>query len=434
MSKQPPIRPEQGSFVQFQLATSQPRTPHSRNEDILAKLRESIPQNESQWQQARDLYGYSTAENVLQKTRDILENRIAKSDLWNFFIIALCCVDWHLGRKQQAYQEFKIQISDTSELTIQRYMSALRAMIQAMERVYLRGTRHRVFEGVLLYSRISPFFLTHYTKETGEFDSCFPTLRCIHPEIQGSLPLAPAFILKYRYPQHRFRDICAALGTGVLGEGDYAKFISILESGRPISTVLSLPARGSYTALSVIKCQHESAEAGQRVSASPVDNSHAFALRMSVPLVFKVFGVSDAVQQLLQEATLRINYESLREVPNTPLVELQWIHNYDMIIDQVVGDLIEQGILPQQPFRRYKSFYQHEPGSVLVPPGWIKIIIPFTLVDQVCQVSIAATTVAKQNVTWDTKTGIILGSDMLFSTTRQILYYSISIPLSFEGG
>jgi hypothetical protein len=61
---------------------------------------------------------------------------------------------------------------------------------------------------------------------------------------------------------------------------------------------------------------------------------------MSVPLVFKVFGVSDAVQQLLQEATLRINYESPREVPNTPLVELQWIQNYDMIIDQVVGDLV----------------------------------------------------------------------------------------------
>jgi hypothetical protein len=219
MSKQPPIRPEQGSFVQFQLATSQPKTPHSRNKDILAKLRESIPQNETQWQRTRHLHGYSTAENVLQKTRDILENTIAKSDLRNFFIIASCCVDWHLGRKQQAYQGFKIQISDTSELTIQRYMSALRTMIQAMERVYLRGLRHRVFEGALLYcmyqidfpvqlsdcilARISPFFLTHYTKERGEFDSCFPAFRCIQPEIQASLPLAPAFVLKYRYPQRR---------------------------------------------------------------------------------------------------------------------------------------------------------------------------------------------------------------------------------------
>lgn len=151
MNGQPPIRPEQGSYVQFQVVTSQPRNPHNRNKDVLAKLRESIPQNETQWQQARELHGYSTAENVLQKTRDVLENRISKADLRNFLSIASCCVDWHLGRKQEAYQNFKIWISPATELTIQRYMSYLRAMLQAMERVYLRGPRHRVFEGVLLY-------------------------------------------------------------------------------------------------------------------------------------------------------------------------------------------------------------------------------------------------------------------------------------------
>ncbi|KAF5540037.1 hypothetical protein FPHYL_12163 [Fusarium phyllophilum] len=339
MRQQPSIRPEQGSFVQFQLATSQPKTPYSRNKDILAKLRESIPQNEHQWQQARDLHGYSTAEDVLQKTRDVLENKIAKPDLRNFLIIASCCVDWHLGRKQEAYQNFKIQISDTSELTIQRYMSALRAMVQAMERVYLRGPRHRVLEGALLYSRISPFFLTHYTKETGEFDSCFPTFSCIHPEIQASLPLAPAFILKYRHPQHSFRDICAALCTKALGEDCYAKFVSVLENGRPIPTVLSLPAKAPYTALSVVKRQPESGAEDQRVSATPVDNLHIFALQKTFALIYKVFNVSDAVQQLLQ-VTHRINYEGLREVPNTPLLEFQWINNYDIIVDQVVGDLV----------------------------------------------------------------------------------------------
>lgn len=151
MSGQPPIRPEQGSYGQFQVATSQPKTLCSRSKDILAKLRESIPQNETQWQQARDLHGYSTAGNVLQKTRDILENRITKQDLRNFLTIASCCVDWHLGRKQEAYQKFKMQISAATELTIQKYMSSLRAMVQAMEPVYLRGPRHRVFEGTLLY-------------------------------------------------------------------------------------------------------------------------------------------------------------------------------------------------------------------------------------------------------------------------------------------
>ncbi|KAF5661955.1 hypothetical protein FCIRC_11653 [Fusarium circinatum] len=293
MSKQPPIRPEQGSYGQFQLP-SQPKTPFSRSRGALAKLRESIPQDEGQWQHARHLHRYNTAENI----------------------------------------------GDTSELTIQRYMSAVRAMVQAMDRVYLRGQRHRVFEGALLYSRISPSFLTHYTKVTGDFDSCFPTFRCIHPEIQASLPLAPAFILKYRHPQYRFKDICAALGTEVLGEDDYARFVSVLENGRPVLAVLSLPASAPFTALSVIKYQPEAARDVQKVAANTVDDIHMFALPTSFPLVYKVFDVTDAFRQLLQEVSHRITYESPREVPNTPLLELRWIEDYDTLVDQVIGDLV----------------------------------------------------------------------------------------------
>ncbi|KAF4952800.1 hypothetical protein FGADI_6461 [Fusarium gaditjirri] len=377
MSGQPPIRPEQGCYGQFQVTASQSRTPYSRRQDVLAKLRESIPQNETKWQQARELHGYSTAEHVLHKTRDILENRIAKHDLRNFITIASCFVDWHLGRKQEAYQRFKMDISDTTQLTIQRYMSYLRAMIQAMEAVYLRGPRHRVFEGALLYSRISPSFIAHYTKETAEFDSCFPTFSCIQPEIQASLPLAPAFILKYRHPHHSFGGICAALCTDVLSDDDYAKFISVLESGRPIPTVLSLPAKAHYTALFVTKCQSESAGDGQEVCANMYTG---FALPKSFPLVYKAFGMSDAVHQLLHQVTHLMDNGTLREVPNTPLFEFQWNDDYDIVVDRVMGDLIEQNILPQQPFRRYKSFYQHEPGSISVAPGWIKIIMPFTWV------------------------------------------------------
>ncbi|PNP84205.1 hypothetical protein FNYG_02893 [Fusarium nygamai] len=298
-----------------------------------------------------------------------------------------------------------------------------------MERMYLRGPRHRVYEGALLYSRIAPSFLAHYTKETGEFDSCFSTFSCIHPETQASLPLAPAFILKYRHPQYRFRDIGAALGTEVLDEDDYARFVSVLETGRPIPTVLSLPANAPYTALSVIHYQPESAKDVQRVPASTVDDVHMFALPTSFPLVYKVFGVSDAIQELLQEATHQITYESLQEVPNTPLLEFRWIDDYDIIVDQVVGDMIAQNILPQQPFQRYKSFYRHEPGSISVPPGWIKIIIPVTLVHQLHQVSISSTTVAKQDITWNNKVGLILGGDILLSTSHQILYYAVSILL-----
>jgi hypothetical protein len=151
MSRQPPIRPDQGSYNQFQLETSQSKPPYRRDKDILAKLRESIPQDEAQWQQARQLHRYATPEDVLQKARDILANRISKQDLRNFICIATCCVDWHLGRKTKAYDNFKSQISPATELTIQKYMSSARGVVQLLDSVYFGGLKHRAFECALLY-------------------------------------------------------------------------------------------------------------------------------------------------------------------------------------------------------------------------------------------------------------------------------------------
>ncbi|KAF5635783.1 hypothetical protein F52700_5095 [Fusarium sp. NRRL 52700] len=287
MARQPPIRPEQGSYGQFQLPTSQPKTPHSRSKEVLAKLGESIPRLK--------LSGNMPA----------------------IFTITA----------QQ-------NIGDSTELMIQRYMSAVRAMVQAMERVCILGSRHRVYEGALLYSRISLSSLTQYTNVTRYFESCFPTFSCIYPEIQASLPLAPTFILKYRHPPYRFGDICAGLSTEVLDEDDYARFVSVLESGRPVPTVLSLPANAPYPALSAIEHQPESGRDVQKVS------SNTFALLTNFPLVYKVLSVSVACQQLLQEVTHRITYENLREVPHTPLFELQWIGDYDITADQIVGDMV----------------------------------------------------------------------------------------------
>lgn len=104
--------------------------------------------------------------------------------------------------------------------------------------------------------------------------------------------------------------------------------------------MLSLPAKAPYTALSVIKCQHESARDIEKVAVNTVNDVHIFALPTSFPLVYKVFSVSDVIQQLLHEVTHQITDESLREVPNTPLRELRWMDEYDIIVDEVVGDLV----------------------------------------------------------------------------------------------
>jgi hypothetical protein len=146
-----PIRPEQGSYGQFQLETGQSEPSYKPNKDILAKLKDSIPQDETQWQQARQSRGYATAEDILQKTREILENRILKQDLRNFISIATCCIDWHLGRKTKAYETFKSQVGPASDLTIQKYMSSVRGVVQLLDPVYRGGLRHRAFEATFLY-------------------------------------------------------------------------------------------------------------------------------------------------------------------------------------------------------------------------------------------------------------------------------------------
>ncbi|CEF77875.1 unnamed protein product [Fusarium graminearum] len=80
-------------------------------------------------------------------------------------------------------------VSSTTELTIQRYMSSMRGIVQALDTVYLWGLQHRVFEAALLY------------------------------------------------------------GTSVLDKEAYSQFVSVLETGRPIPHVLSLPEQASQPAL-----------------------------------------------------------------------------------------------------------------------------------------------------------------------------------------
>ncbi|KAK2679072.1 hypothetical protein RAB80_004253 [Fusarium oxysporum f. sp. vasinfectum] len=410
MSQQPPIRPEQGSYTEFQLETSHLKPPHKRDKDILAKLRDSVPQNETQWQQARQLHRYATAEHVFQKTKDILENRIAKQDLRNFMSIATCCVYWHLNRKKDAYDYFKLQIGQATELTIQRYMSSVRSMVQAMNPLYLRGLKHRVFEAILLYSRISPSFLTYYTKDIDAFNSCFPNLVNPEPETQASLALSPAFILKYQHPEHSYRDICQALGITVLDEEAYANFVSVLDSGRPVPYILPLP---------------------EQVAPAAPSSHDTLALRDGFASLFKAFDTSETLQKLVEEVRDVVDHQRRWEVPNTPLLELQWTLHYDVVVDQLVGHLIQQGILPRQPFHRYKSFYQHESGSISVSPGWVKIILP-ALVDDACQVSIAGPMLEEQDFIWDYKMGFILCESMRLSTPHTIFYFSVSIPITSD--
>ncbi|CAF3557223.1 unnamed protein product [Fusarium graminearum] len=432
MSRQTPIRPEQGSYVQFQLQTGQNKPPSRRDKDILAKLKDSIPQDEAQWQQARQLNSYATTEDVLQKTQDILENRIAKQELRNFICIATCCVDWHLGRKKKAYSTFKSQISPATELTIQKYMSSVRGIIQLLDPVYLNGLRHRAFEGVLLYvapARIGPSFLTYYNKDVAEFNTCFSAPLCLGPEVQASLPLSLAFIIKYRHTEeYSYKDICDALGTYVLDETAYAKFALTLENGKPVPCMLPYPEQLEYLSPN----RHDPSSIDLELAEVAPEHSptgETLQLPTTFEISFKVFSTSEALRQKVEQLQEQGQITILRTFHDAPLKELQWTSRHEMAADQLVNDLIEDGILPRKPLRRYKSSYQHDPGSVTVPRGWIKIILPYHTADNVIPVSIQGPDL-ETSIEWTNRHGFVLGERVLLFTERELFYISISIPVS----
>ena len=153
MDRQPNVQPGQGVFVEFQLEKrDEPTPPDRRDKDNFTKLRDSLPQNEAQWQEARRGFRYVSSDDVLRTTRDILENRINKIDLRNFIATATCCVLWYLDQKTEAYETFRSQTNGSATaLTIQKYMSSVRGTIQLLNLLYDRGMRHRAFEAMFLY-------------------------------------------------------------------------------------------------------------------------------------------------------------------------------------------------------------------------------------------------------------------------------------------
>ncbi|KAF4449541.1 hypothetical protein F53441_7200 [Fusarium austroafricanum] len=245
MSHHLPIQPEQGSYLQFQIDPRFiTRPPTLKRDKVLKKLRDRIPQDENQWQEKRELHRFSAADDVLEKTKKLLNYVVTNQDTRRFLCLATCRVDWHLKQRAKAYARFKTEMnSSVSELTIMAYMKSIRGVLQSMDSLYRRRLRHRAFEAVLLYAPIGTSHINIYEQNPEDFLSCFPTWTRVEPEIQASLALHPAFLIKYRHPEHRYDDICEALGITVLDEGEFTKFVSVLQSGKPIPYALPLPGQ-----------------------------------------------------------------------------------------------------------------------------------------------------------------------------------------------
>ncbi|KAF9777058.1 hypothetical protein IL306_004670 [Fusarium sp. DS 682] len=147
MSRKPP---SQTSYVQFgrdRLLRQQAA--------VFSKLNESIPKNENQWQEAREVHRFATPEDVYRTVSSLVQDvqdEFLPEDLRRLIYIAVCCVDYS-ENEAEAYRKYRSRIrakDDLGELTIRNYMSLVRGLVALMDKLYPK-LQHRGFEGTLRY-------------------------------------------------------------------------------------------------------------------------------------------------------------------------------------------------------------------------------------------------------------------------------------------
>ncbi|KAH7123419.1 hypothetical protein B0J13DRAFT_680091 [Dactylonectria estremocensis] len=434
----PPVGLEQGSFGQFQLGVAQenpqPRPePRNQRQEALRKLDECIPKNEDQWQEARRHHGFKTPEDIHRTVSALVRDGPLRSDLQKFIYVAVCCVDRYRGDKAKGYSNYRARVraENLTEFTIDNYMSLVLGIISLINKLY-RTLRHRAFESVLLFAPLGLRTLGHYKQEPTKFVACFPACRII-PEEQASLALYLPFIVKYRHPEYSYQVVCDALRTNVLGEDEYLKFVSVLESNKPIPRILpdpnesqprtslsaSLNDRGRYDPVrdlwdhNVDLTEHLNTEQLYTVS-SPITG-------------FKIFKITESIQKKVAAAGKEQNGCISQEVPGAIIFRFDWSPLLSMAVGLVIHELVQSGILSPGDMHLSRFFFRHDSGPMTVPTGWLKIIVPTTSTTEPGMVTVSNQNV-QEDVVWNTGFGILLGQGTTLTTSKTIYYISVGIP------
>ena len=143
-----------------------------------------------------------------------------------------------------------------------------------------------------------------------------------------------------------YKDICDALGTHVLDEEAYSRFICVFKSGSPIPYVLPQPITciASSIPVSSLDCDplaltHVGHDAGLCSSA----DSHfevSLAYLTIKNLKFKTLRTSPTLKQKVMNAAMRHSDFIPRRIPHAPLIEFPWVANHDFVAGQVLDDLV----------------------------------------------------------------------------------------------
>ncbi|EWZ77859.1 hypothetical protein FOXG_21051 [Fusarium oxysporum f. sp. lycopersici 4287] len=401
-------------------ASHQRDQPSRQQAAAFRKLIEKIPKSENEWQDAREVHRFATPEDVYRTVLSLVQDiqgEYMPEDLRRLIYIAVCCVD-HSENEAEAYHKYRSRVhakDDLREFTIRNYMSLVRGLVTLLDGLYLK-LRHRGFEAALLFAPLNLGALGYYKQAPDQFASCFPTIE-ITPEVQSSLALYLPFIITTRHPEYRYKKVCRALGTNIFNEEEYLKFVSVLQSGRPIPYVLPAPNTPDPSV----------ASPDNKGRYDPVRDQW---LPVTIPNLtgYKPFTIPESIQQIIARAGKQQDDPVSQDILGAVIFRFRWSRDHQEAVDRVIDVLKHSGFLSTGASIGMQFFYRHDSGSIVVPMGYQAIIIPAVATTEAVTVTISHQDTA-EDIIWNVISGLLLGQGTKLTTRRSIHYNAVMLPI-----
>ncbi|EGU86804.1 hypothetical protein FOXB_02672 [Fusarium oxysporum f. sp. conglutinans Fo5176] len=299
-------------------ASHQRDQPSRQQAAAFRKLNEKIPKSENEWQDAREVHRFATPEDVYRTVLSLVQDiqgEYMPEDLRRLIYIAVCCVD-HSENEAEAYHKYRSRVhakDDLREFTIRNYMSLVRGLVTLLDGLYLK-LRHRGFEAALLFD---------------QFASCFPTIE-ITPEV-SLFPISG----RGKANESRYKKVCRALGTNIFNEEEYLKFVSVLQSGRPIPYVLPAPNTPDPSV----------ASPDNKGRYDPVRDQW---LPVTIPNLtgYKPFTIPESIQQIIARAGKQQDDPVSQDILGAVIFRFRWSRDHQEAVDRVIDVLSLWDIKP----------------------------------------------------------------------------------------
>ncbi|KAL2689377.1 hypothetical protein Neosp_003430 [[Neocosmospora] mangrovei] len=146
--------PFDGLVGTLRFSAPEPKPRQRTHESTWDKLTQSVPKTEDDWQAVRRRHDFDSAERIPDTLARLLDP-LEASNLHKIVFLAGCNVDLYQARdRAPTYSALRAFLGKPtlSEMTLDRYLIAVGRLVELLDKLYVRGLRHRALE-LILYSK-----------------------------------------------------------------------------------------------------------------------------------------------------------------------------------------------------------------------------------------------------------------------------------------